>query len=738
MTSVGFELIRSPGPAAWAVFWIYGSLMAVAIYYTLQVFKREQILFGHAQNVFSFLTSVRIWSLRHRVAYTGLVGSVLVGAFLIAVYWAEQLHYFFYGAEPLFVSIPDFLHWVTVLLGSGLEHADPPRSLLGIMLAGTFPLFLIGTVLSIVRFTSEAAHDSLIDRMARGDMSPYRVVIVNYQEKYDGFIEELLQQTDAFVVLLPKAEHEQDAASFKQSFEMASQNEYRVAIEELSYSTDLLLDQYSILSCDELYIFPDMNEKTEYRNLQLITTLNDEMTKREQSCPNVVWYATSGKIAAISGELDSSKFKRQLRAVCFQDDIDRMIRLNLDPSVETLNEHFLLDDSVPEWVTGTPLADYSFDTTPLTDDEREQLRQFGTDRRSPGQSSDARERQSSDARERQSSDARERQSAKRAFLDGVEQRVGSSAPFYGLLADAGGTTVPIDPTTAYVSQQVETATDAVQIRPGAAAGPKAPTGAASRIFVVNYNASVSAFLRSIDAEEVTVFCSEDQVTPETTGVRYVAYDTTTELLDRLFAAAGETAQIRPGDTLLLFLDHSVSEPRIDLLRLLNAIDEKLGGEALDVSHNDVFLGIESAVPTRNEEYRYLSVDKVIETFKLPSQYLHNLATLRNDDVLTALIREGKLDTSDAFDWAATSAQYLRQFRVKRASEVYDGTAAVVGQNHYEAIQTLRDYEDDTGQLFASFSIERPADGGVPEIDFHRLTPERTIGPDEYLLFLPYL
>ncbi|MGQ4555214.1 hypothetical protein [Halobellus sp. GM3] len=750
MSASSFELIQSPGIAVWVVFWVYLLLLVVGAYYVLQVFRREQILFGHLSNVFSVLTDLRVWSHKHRITYSFLITVLLISAFLFLVYWSERLHYFFYDADPLFTSGTEFLFWVIVLVSSGLEHAPPPKSLLAILLAGAFPLFLAGTLLTIVRYTSEAAHESLVEQMARGQVSPNRIIIVNYQEKYDAFIHELLDNSEAFITLFPKERHIQDAEGLKDSFETTSQEGYRLFVKELSYSSEFLFDKFQILDSREVFVFPDMEEETEYHNLQLITTLNNAVKKREQStggdvdCPDIVWHSNNEKVSEVSRELSSSTFTENLHTMSYQEDIKRLINVNARETVERLDEYFgFADDSDrPEWVDGYHLDNYRFAARDLTAADAETLDEL-------------RRMRSGDSSIRTDGTIA---SVKRELIRRIETRLHDDlpadapeqiGPLYGLLVDVAGSQIPIDLATAYSSQQIETATQSLQITKAAGTGTdmRPRRDEAGDIFVVNYNDHLRTFLTDADTalrdsdRRITVFCGDEQITPETAhAVQFVTYETTTALLEGLFDPTREPTDrtLSPGDTLLLFLDHTAAKPQIDVLKKLDAVDKKLSSESLAVDHNDVFLAVESSMNTRSELYSYLSIDKVIESFKIQDQFLHNFVQLRHNEQMNALVHEGKIDRHEAFSWAVETAYYFREFKIEPAAEVYlprTQAKSVVGENHHEAITELRELESRTPQLFASFELRTDDSADRLTVDLNDLTRGKEITEDEYLLLI---
>jgi hypothetical protein len=749
MASPSFDFVRSPGVFAEIIFAVYLIIFSLVTYHILQIFKREGILYGHFSNVFDLLTDIRIWSIKHRAAYTTIVSGVLVSIFLVLVYWAERFHYLVYDAEPLFNSVTGFIQWATVLAVSALEKGSAPKSLLGLVLVGVFPLFIIGSVVTIVRYTSQDAHDRLMKQMAAGNLAPYRIIILNYQEKYDSFIETLLLESEAFVVLFAKEERLSDAESFKESFEKTSEDEYRLVIDELSYSTDFLFDQYEALRSDELYIFSDTELETDYRNLQLVTEINDAIKRKVERAdddsvkiPQTVWQTNDATISGISNRLDESAFQQHLHAVNFEDDIDNLVNINLGNPLENLNEFFNLSSSedVPQWVRGYSLDEYSFTTSPLEQEEMDRLTDINRTRMAGAPGFNVR-------------------SEKEQLLRDIASRLDTdrSSPFYGVMVDVAGTDVPLDPSTAYSSYQFETARESIQItkeNPESAQAPEQSSAADDQgdIFIINYNDNIHKLLRThsqklsdgVVDRDLFVFCSHEQVTPDSTAaVTYVTFETIPELLELLFeppATEESTRQLAPGDTLLIFLDDTAAEPQINSLKIINAVNEKLRGGTVELTHNDILLAVESLTDAGTEEFKHLSVDKVLQTGKTEGQFLENLATLRTSDPVEALIYEGKLTEEEAFEWVTKTAYYFREYEIERAQDVYiqnNHSESAVGHRHRDLVADLRSFEAESRQLFVKFQLHREGPDQLT-VDLAELTDDDEIEADDYLVFIPHL
>jgi len=707
MVASGYEFIRSPGIAAWSIFWVYTLFAILGGYSLARTFKQKGILIGHFDELFRFLTRLRIWSLRYRKTYTLAVTGVLLGVFLVLVYWAEVLHATFYASSAPFSGMVDYAAWILVFVVSGLQQGQSPNSIVALLLAGVLPFVVLGSIVTIVRYTSEQAHDALVKQMAEGQIGSYRVLIFNYHEKYDEVIRSVLGRSNAFVIVFAKESNLQDAHSFIDGLEGLDSKEYRTKIERLSYSEDLLFEQYDVLGADELYILPDTHNDTDYENLRLVTQLNRHVSDLEDNpnqradTPSTVWLSDSRKLAGVSTSLADTKFREHLHAVSFQTDIRDLIRLDVAAPVPELNAyyHFGARTTPPEWVRGYGLSNYTFHATPLSDSERRtlgEIREFEA---------------ATPTRSQEATEAR-RLALKREVLEEIDARLRADLDtgdadrigiLYGLLSEVSGTTVPIRFAAAHLNPQMETATESVQVvkerhvEEGATAPGGAPGDGEGDVFVINLNDRIREFVFSFGehpaerGRNLTVYNSEGQIAPELSdAVNAVQYDSISGLLEMLFRETDRSPRrLKPGDKILIALNHTVPEPEVNILRILDAIDDRLREPTTDIDHSDVFLAVESDSRSRNGEYRYLSVDKVLQTHGTQLSFLHNIVQFRHSEAMTGLIQEGKITRTAAVDWAVETAHYLRKFRVdnvEQRDETEAGRTPPAGGGADEAVE----------------------------------------------------
>ncbi len=753
MTAGTAGFLESPGVLAWSVFWLYLFLLCLGVYSLSRTFKRKGILLGHLDDLFRFLTDFRVWSIRYQKAYTVIVSGVLVLVFLVSVYWSELLHSMFYGTEPAFAGVVDYLLWISVFVVTGLQQGAYPNSLLGLVLSGVFPFVVLGSVLTIVRYTSESAHDALIKQMAEGSISSYRVVIFNYREKYDQFISSLLKESDAFVVIFAKGQNLQDARSFIESLDSTDSKDYRTAVEELSYSEDLLFDRYNVLESDELYVFPDADSSTDYENLRLVTRMNQRVSEIESNPnvtvepPSTVWISDSRKLTGVAHSLEPTQFREHLHALSFQDDIRDLIRINVGEPLPELAAYFNFTESTtpPSWVDGYDLHNYTFQSRPLSESELEKLTEI-------------REGREQELARRAGTKQAELASLKREVLDSIRSRRQADLAakpnteigvLFGLLTEVSEETIPTELSSAYLNRQIETATRTIELTKEGDANDDS-TGSSTRggdLFFVNYNAHVEEFILSFGEhspdvdQHLTVYTSSNQVTPDVEGkITYAEYDSTTHLLEMLFSETEQSRRrVKPGDKVMLFLDHTVPNPEVNVLQLLDAIDDRLTRDVTELNHNDVFLSVETTSGSNNEEYRYLAVDKAIETHQTQTLFLNNLVHFRTSDTISSLIQEGVMSRRSALDWAVESAYYFREFRVDPPDDhqkVGEMTDTAAGTKLHDLTEK-RDYEKYDVVPFTTLRIRRHPDGTPPaKVELAEPTREYEIGEWEYLLSFP--
>lgn len=761
---MAFELIRSPSLLMKTIFWLYSIVLIVLFINVYSIFTERNILLSHLRDLFDTLTKFRIWTMRNRRIYTILVASTLMFFALAIVYVAETAHHTVYELEPMFSSIPHFFYWIVVAMVSGFEKGEAPQSFIGLIITGLMPLFILGAIFSIVRYTSEHGHMVLMEKMARGDIPTHRVIVFNYQSKFDETILRLLRKTEAFVVVFADENHLPDAKRLKANFDENSDKAYRLLIDELSYANDTLFQRYDLIGADEIYLLSDMSHETDYQNLLVLTEINkrvkqwDDMESAVYTCPQILWEVNKAKFKLLSQNLDSPILQRNFYPVGFYEDCTRELLSNLQDPLVGLNRYYGLHGTAEQhdWFDGYGLENYRFTAESITSEERELLDSLREKRR----------RRSTSAR--QDSEPSDISELKRELLARFEQRLeeesldGDINPFYGVLAEIAGNDIPMDPSTAFLSHQMDTTRATIQVEKteGKAQTDTTAEGAGEsgltingHIYLMNLNNNSRYFLESLDSDaggrpgalDVTVFHTEGQPIPELDlEIEFIQYSNVSEVARFLFRdELNDTeAKLEEGDSLLLFLDDTSNDPHIHLIRALDAIDDQLKEENDELNHNDIFLMVESTESSFNRIYEYLSVDKTIDTFQTRRTFLNNFIELRNDEVLDELERSGTLSQQQAFGWALQTAYALRHYVVQSATDLdWNETKgdALITENHITVNANLREYKRPSRQLFTSFRIcKGKGERDEPIVEMIELTEEKEINEDEYLMFFPHI
>ena len=154
----------------------------------------------------------------------------------------------------------------------------------------------------------------------------------------------------------------------------------------------------------------------------------------------------------------------------------------------------------------------------------------------------------------------------------------------------------------------------------------------------------------------------------------------------------------------------------------------------------MFLAVESDMESRNEEYRYLAVDKVIETHRTEKLFLHNLVQFRTSTMVRQLLQEGVLEPSEAFDWAVRSAYYFREYKLENSAHISHGATAadsVVGVDIQSLLRDRREFGQRNALPFTTFSLTRDGEGSV-NIVLDELTQETQIEEGQFLVSLPQI
>ena len=212
------------------------------------VLKKNRVFIGDMR---AFLTAASWLQVRSQTAGVWsqllIVVSVIL-AFGIAIWQLEQ------NTVP---SLPDFVVWIMVSLGSGDFGEWFPRSPLGQVSAGLVPLAAIFLIIFLYRVSQRTQPlEATSRRIARGEIITRRAVIVDYQAWMRDFVESIwsnrsnaIFQTVLFTEQLPPV-------NWVEERDYSSIFARRIYLEEIE-NLRVIVDEYRLDRADEIYLLSD-------------------------------------------------------------------------------------------------------------------------------------------------------------------------------------------------------------------------------------------------------------------------------------------------------------------------------------------------------------------------------------------------------------------------------------------------------------------------------------------------
>lgn len=253
-------------------------LLAFTILAFRGVLKRGNVLLGHMREVFVIMTRVTIWSMKNRGLYMVLVGMMMLACASGLMYWSEMTHDRIYGmvpgAKPLFDSVSSFMIWVMVFTGTGMQDAMKPHSTLGLALVSILPLAIVGGIVVMSQLSTGKGVGRLSKRLATGDIPSYRIVIINYHERFEKFVNTALYTRDASILLLCDHSHFDQAVSFCDVVNMTTHGAHRVYAAIKHPDAFHNFQEYRIEQADEIYLLSDMTTQGEYEKMRYVAKLD--------------------------------------------------------------------------------------------------------------------------------------------------------------------------------------------------------------------------------------------------------------------------------------------------------------------------------------------------------------------------------------------------------------------------------------------------------------------------------
>lgn len=272
------------------------------------VLRRGNVLLGHMREVFVVMTRVTIWSMKNRGLYFMVVSILMLAGASGLLYWSEMTHDRIYGAvpgaKPLFDSVSSFMIWVMVFTGTGMADNLKPHSTLGIALVGILPLAIVGGIVLLTQLSTGKSVLRLAKRLAKGEIPSYRIVIINYHERFERFVETALYTRDASILLLCDHAHFDQAVSFCQVMNNTTHGSHRIYAAVKHPDAFHNFQEYRIEQADEIYLLSDMTTQGEYEKMRYVAKLDALLNATRVS-------AVEGLDAGIAGAEHSGDDTRQ-------------------------------------------------------------------------------------------------------------------------------------------------------------------------------------------------------------------------------------------------------------------------------------------------------------------------------------------------------------------------------------------------------------------------------------------
>lgn len=184
---------------------LLGTLAGIAMIVFIAAILRRQmrrngVLLVHMVDVFVITNRVRFWIGRNRLGWAVIVTTGLLAAAAGALYWVEAFHASTYNQPNLFAGVGEFINWYTVIVTSGFDLDDNPRTIVGVLLAGALTLGSIAAIIYLVRASTLGRSDTLKKRIASGQIPSHRLVIINATDGDIDLVTSLLRSRSRFVV----------------------------------------------------------------------------------------------------------------------------------------------------------------------------------------------------------------------------------------------------------------------------------------------------------------------------------------------------------------------------------------------------------------------------------------------------------------------------------------------------------------------------------------------------------
>ncbi len=781
-------------------------LLVFTFFMARAALMRSGVLLGHLRDVFVVMTRFTIWSMRNRIVYLLILGSTLLAAASGVLYWAETTHEHVFGraegSKGLFDSLSSFFIWAMVFSGAGLSDAYKPHSAIGMALTSILPVIVIGGIVMIAQLSSEKTLQQLARRMAIGEIPGYRIVIVNFRESFRKFVDTILHNRNATVLLLCGPEHIEHANAYCARKDQEADTACRTYAALKYADPTFSIKDYGLADADEIYLLSDMTPDGEYDKIRYLAQLDSslnallrammegiEIGVQEgtiesghvpeitdlQGIPKIFVETLSEKYDSVMQKTSSLLFRRTTINADFERDVTDLLISDVDIGMASLNRYFRLGVAPPPGLfrdDKSPLARYCLKDFALDAEGREIFRRHFAGARSVGDLSST---AMTASRVRALVDERTQGAH---YVDGRETRDLDPVNLYGITIDAGGAHVHLSIPSAALSLQPISAERVILKTPvEISAMPVLPNLSGlgeRRIFIFNVTLTAQSFIRKLipllpkGAQRLVLLSTGDSIPDDIRGnpaVRVVEGASPEALARAICPSLAERAEGRgkdaapimdKGDRMYIFLERHGKVTEADSVDFIDHVDSRLQEiedecaakkQASPISHPDVYIAMVVQDWERRSMLKNFCLDKIIDT-SLPRQsYLETLSKIFHRMRSEGQASRDIQDTVFNFRRAAEIADHLCHFTTDFAEDLRlqddSGTEiSLLGKTMDEATSDMRAYTLPPQQLFTRVRISSVPRGakrhGSSTFDLVEVPDNEPIRAGDLLVSIPII
>ncbi len=697
------------------------------------VLRRGHVLLGHMREVFVVMTKVTIWAMKNRGLYFAVMAGILLAGASGLLYWSEAAHDAIYGsagAKPLFDSISGFILWVMVFTGSGMSDAFKPHSTLGLALTSVLPLMVIGGIVIMARLSTDKSVTKLSKRLANGEIPSYRIVIINYNNRFESFVRNALYTSDASILLLCDHAQYDQALSFASETNQTHLGSHRLYAAVKHPDPYHNFHEYRIEQADEIYLLSDMTTQGEYEKLRYVTKLDALLNSTRVTAVEGVDAGVAGAghedatdkdIDDLAGmprifiETPSERFRELLQRsssplmlrtaiqATFDSDVGDYLMSDMDQGLSQLNGYYHTGrpSRLPQLFADgkSPLEKFTLRDFELDAKGKELFRKHfsGLEPQKDGgvpvqlralkQFSIGVRAKVADgtfgARYMEGKQAKEIDYTR---LLGMGMRIGDSLMHIGI------------PSAALSMQAIKAEKVIMRMPVDQAVDGGAPEMAEEgKVFIYNFTPHSKSFVERLlpaykgeKTARIVIMAFPDQMVPdgirESHAVHVMQMAQTEEMINHICplpearkrAAAKQPAKapltpvLEKGDRIYVFLDFDRPNPDTPSIDFIDRLDRQLNmlaGQPGALTHPDLYIVVETANLNSRSLFENFFLDKIIDS-SLPRQnYMEVLSKVFHRALSDKTLLGFAHGTVSHFHLSAKIAAYLCRYHVKYAEDV---------------------------------------------------------------------